>query len=127
MQSRPTRINIRVSEKLDEHTYDCLRAFRSCLLCCRPREVTPMWNVPFFVFTDASFSPDDKAWPCGLGGVMCQEQVTAELQHCAEALPHKLIEADSLPKVKQPAWATHCVSYSIVLPRTLWRPPPAPD
>ena len=43
--------------------------------------------------------------------LMCQEQVTAELQHCAEALPHKLIEADSLPKIKQPAWATHCALF----------------
>lgn len=68
------------SERLDDHTYDCLKAFRSCLVCCRPREVTPMWDVPFFVFTDASFSPEDEEWPCGIGGVLVNnhgEQISA--------------------------------------------------
>ena len=59
--------------------------------------------------------------------LMCQEHVTAELQLCAEALPRKLLEVDSLPNIKRPAWATHCVPFSTFLPRTLWRPPPAPD
>ena len=49
---------------------DCLKAFRFCLLSSRPREITPLWNVPFFVFTGASFSPEDTDWPCGLGGVL---------------------------------------------------------
>ena len=58
------------SDNLDDHTCDCLKAFRNCLLNSRPREITPLWDVAFFVFTDASFSPCDTEWPCGLGGVL---------------------------------------------------------
>ena len=60
----------RSGDNLDEHTCDCLKASRNCLLNSRPREITPLWDVSFFVFTDASFSPGDADWPCGLGGVL---------------------------------------------------------
>ena len=47
-----------------------LNVFKSCLTQSRPREVTSSWDEPFFLFTDASFSPDCETWPCGLGGVL---------------------------------------------------------
>ena len=65
---------------LDAHTIDCLKVFRGCLLSSRPREITPLWDVPFYLFTDASFSPEDDKWPCGLGGVLvdsCGRQLSA--------------------------------------------------
>ena len=68
------------SSALDAHTIDCLAAFRECLKSSRPREITPLWDVPFYLFTDASFNPEDKDWPCGLGGVLvnnCGQQISA--------------------------------------------------
>lgn len=47
-----------------------LEVFRDRLKTSKPRVATPAWDSPMFVFTDASFSPDDKRWPCGLGGVL---------------------------------------------------------
>ena len=47
-----------------------LEIFRDRLKASRPRVVTPAWDSPMFVFTDASFSPEDKCWRCGLGGVL---------------------------------------------------------
>lgn len=68
------------SDALDAHTIDCLKFFRECLKSSRPREITPLWDVPYYVFTDASFNPDDQSWPCGLGGVLIDsrgQQVSA--------------------------------------------------
>ena len=48
----------------------CLLLFKECLISHRPREVTPSWDSPLFLFTDASFSPENADWPCGLGGVL---------------------------------------------------------
>ena len=69
-----------MGSELDTHTFDCLIAFRECLRTSRPREITPLWDVPFFLFTDASFNPEEEDWPCGLGGVLvnsCGQQVSA--------------------------------------------------
>lgn len=56
--------------KIDEVLIHHLNAFKSFLMKSRPREVTATWATPMFVFTDASFNPEDKDWPCGLGGVL---------------------------------------------------------
>ena len=50
----------------------CLRIFKNCINTRRrrPREVISSWDKPLYLFTDASFSPDNEAWPCGLGGVL---------------------------------------------------------
>ena len=45
----------------------------ACLVAARPREITAMWDKPMLLFTAASFNPDDSHWPCGLGGVLCNE------------------------------------------------------
>ena len=51
-----------------------LSVFKSCLASARPREVTPSWSSPMFLFTDASFSPENSDWPCGLGGVLIDQE-----------------------------------------------------
>lgn len=81
----------RPSDVLDEHTCDCLRTFRNCLVSCRPREITPLWDVPFLVFTDASFNPDDEAWPCGLGGVLVDNRGCQLSSFSVSLLPTDLL------------------------------------
>ena len=58
---------------LREHTRDSLVTFRDCLEKSRPREITAAWDVPLYLFTDASFSPDSDGWPGGLGGVLVDQ------------------------------------------------------
>ena len=60
-------------EFLSDHAIACLRAFMDSLVAARPREVTASWDKPMLLFTDASFNPEDSQWPCGLGGVLCDE------------------------------------------------------
>ena len=60
-------------DSLSEHAIACLQAFMDSLVAARPREITAMWDKPMLLFTDASFNPDDSHWPCGLGGVLCNE------------------------------------------------------
>ena len=55
---------------LSEHSKSALSLFRACLQNARPREITAQWDVPLYIFTDASFSPDSSDWPGGLGGVL---------------------------------------------------------
>ncbi|CAL1132079.1 unnamed protein product [Cladocopium goreaui] len=43
------------------------------------------------------------------------------------ALPQKVLHSDSDPIAKNPSWSTHYTPYSIDPPRSIWRPPPAPD
>ena len=65
---------------ISDHTRACLQTFHSCLAHARPREITSSWGDSLFLFTDACFKPDDEAWPCGLGGVLCNflgQQVAA--------------------------------------------------
>ena len=57
-------------KRLSERTIEFLELFRKCLADVRPRGITSSWNVPFFLFTDASFSPNEHNWPGGLGGVL---------------------------------------------------------
>lgn len=47
-----------------------LGVFKNCLGNSKPREVGCSWDNSWFLFTDASFSPDTAKWPCGLGGVL---------------------------------------------------------
>ena len=47
-----------------------LVSFRESLTSSHPRIITAQWDSPLLLFTDASFSPDQSAWPCGLGGVL---------------------------------------------------------
>ena len=51
-----------------------LNVFKNCLASARPREVTSSWSSPMFLFTDASFSPENSDWPCGLGGVLIDQE-----------------------------------------------------
>ena len=60
-------------ESLSDHAIACLRAFVDSLVAARPREITATWDKPMLLFTDASFNPDGSHWPCGLGGVLCDE------------------------------------------------------
>ena len=55
---------------LGEHTKTALSVFKACLQDARPREITAHWDVPLYIFTDASFSPESSDWPGGLGGVL---------------------------------------------------------
>ena len=52
---------------LNENLTSSLVAFRESLTRSPPRIITAQWDSPMFLFTDASFSPDHPAWPCGLG------------------------------------------------------------
>ena len=56
--------------KISDHLMCCVLAFRSSLKLSRPREITTVWDSTMFLFTDASFCPENDAWPCGLGGVL---------------------------------------------------------
>eukprot|EP00435_Cladocopium_sp_Y103_P044371 s1403_g12.t1 len=53
-----------------DKTLHALEVFRNCLSSSKPREISASWDRPVFVFTDASFCPEDQLWPCGLGGVL---------------------------------------------------------
>ena len=53
-----------------DRTLSFLRAFREHLLQSRPRLITAAWGAPLFLFTDASFSPEETEWPAGIGGVL---------------------------------------------------------
>ena len=55
---------------LNENLVSSLVAFRESLTRSLPRIITAQWDSPMFLFTDASFSPDQPTWPCGLGGVL---------------------------------------------------------
>lgn len=55
---------------ISDHVMGSLATFRACLVEVRPREITSSWDVPLYVFTDASFSPESDVWPGGLGGVL---------------------------------------------------------
>ena len=63
-------------DSLSEHAKICLRSFRDSLAAARPREISASWDRPFLLFTDASFNPEDEAWPCGLGGVLVDSDGT---------------------------------------------------
>ena len=56
--------------EVDDGLAHFLRLFKSSLVASRPREVTASWDMPMFVFTDASFNPESDSWPCGIGGVL---------------------------------------------------------
>ena len=56
--------------KIDDRLAHFLEVFKSQLESSRPRVMTPSWDSPMFVFTDASFSPESPNWKCGLGGVL---------------------------------------------------------
>ena len=56
--------------QIDDRLAHFLEVFKSQLGTSRPRIVTPSWDSPMFVFTDASFSPESPSWTCGLGGVL---------------------------------------------------------
>ena len=65
---------------LSEHTVDCLVAFRDCLKSARPREITPPVGCSFLCIRRCFLQPEDKNWPCGLGGVLvdsCGRQLSA--------------------------------------------------
>lgn len=62
------------------HLTRCLEVFVRSLEESKPREISLWWDVPFFLFTDASSDPTDAAWPCGIGGVLVGpsgEQISA--------------------------------------------------
>eukprot|EP00435_Cladocopium_sp_Y103_P041947 s405_g11.t1 len=62
--------------QVSDKTIRALEIFRDCLSSARPREISASWDRPVFVFTDASFCPEDKSWPCGLGGVLVDHDGT---------------------------------------------------
>jgi hypothetical protein len=76
-------------ESLSEHAIACLQAFMDSLVAARPREITAAWDKPMLLFTDASFNPDESHWPCGLGGVLCDE-----IRRQLAAISISLSEAD---------------------------------
>ena len=58
------------SDSVSDNLAHFLSVFLGHLASAKPREVTAQWGDAFFMFTDASFNPEDTAWPCGLGGVL---------------------------------------------------------
>jgi len=66
--------------EINGHLVSCLELFVQSLEESRPREISLWWDVPYFLFTDASFEPTDAGWPCGIGGVLVGpsgEQISA--------------------------------------------------
>ena len=63
------------------HLTRCLEVFVRSLEESKPREISLWWDVPFFLFTDASSDPTDAAWPCGIGGVLVGPRRRANLSH----------------------------------------------
>ena len=55
---------------LNDNLVSFLASFRESLTRSLPRVIIAQWDSPLLLFTDASFSPDQSAWPCGLGGVL---------------------------------------------------------
>ena len=55
---------------LSPATCASMATFRECLLSSPPRRISSSLDRPWFVFTDASFQPNDHETPCGLGGVL---------------------------------------------------------
>ena len=55
---------------LSSATCAAMSTFRECLLSSPPRRISGSLDKPWFVFTDASFQPNDVDSPCGLGGVL---------------------------------------------------------
>lgn len=58
---------------LCQDTMHHLKVFVECLQAAKPRVITHRWDKPVFLFTDASFHPQDKSWPCGLGGILVDQ------------------------------------------------------
>ena len=58
---------------LSDNLVSSLRSFRESLRSAPPRTITVHWDTPLFLFTDASFCPAQKEWPCGLGGVLVDQ------------------------------------------------------
>ena len=57
-------------DSVSENLSHFLNVFLGHLESAKPREVTARWGDAFFMLTDASFNPEDTAWPCGLGGIL---------------------------------------------------------
>ena len=55
---------------VSDHLRESLLRFKKFLSQARPRELSRALESPMFLFTDASFSPAESSWPCGLGGVL---------------------------------------------------------
>ena len=53
------RVYQQSSGKLVDRTYDCFKAFRSCLVGCGLRETMPMRDVPLFVCVGVPLSPGE--------------------------------------------------------------------
>ena len=51
----------------------CTRAlarFAKMLESAMPRTIKVGWELPWYVFTDASYDPSSSTWPCGVGGII---------------------------------------------------------
>lgn len=58
------------SKKLSPEVKIALCDFKFFLLSSGPREIGQQLQQNWYIFTDASFQPEDPEWPCGLGGVL---------------------------------------------------------
>lgn len=82
-----------------DRTISFLKAFRSHLVQARPRLITAAWGAPLLLFTDASFSPEEDAWPAGLGGVLVDSN-QAQLAAFSYKLEKPDLEALGYPPKK---------------------------
>ena len=64
-----------------------LARFAKMLESARPRTVEVGWELPWYVFTDASYDPSSDTWPCGVGGIILN--ATGELVAAFSALVPK--------------------------------------
>ena len=86
-----------------DRTISFLKAFRSHLVQARPRLTTAAWGAPLFLFTDASFSPEEDAWPAGLGGVLVDSN-GAQLAAFSYKLEKPAMVTDASFSPEEDAW-----------------------
>eukprot|EP00438_Fugacium_kawagutii_P022858 Skav220542 [mRNA] locus=scaffold1683:146141:148012:- [translate_table: standard] len=83
-----------------------------------PRTISHNWQLPWFIFTDASFQPDNVDTPCGLGGVLidpCGRQVSA-FSFVLDFKPH--LEALGFPREKTVIFEAELLA--LILAMKLW-------
>ena len=85
--------------ELSIQTRTALETFARFLEGGKPRVLKAEWEEPMYVYTDASFEPNDDSWPSGIGGVLCDARGRV-LKHFSQVLTLSQLEALGLPSRK---------------------------
>ena len=85
--------------ELSIQTRTALETFAKFLKGGKPRVLKAEWEEPMYVYTDASFEPNDDSWPSGIGGVLCDAGGRV-LKHFSQVLTLSQLEALGLPSRK---------------------------